>query len=98
MVFQHHHGNPYLFQNQLIFQYQKYYITFNFIIRFHKLKCTGKEIIKVTAWGPRHNNVPRLVALISQEMGKEFLMIWNLANISGSNMTLMRGMCEMVVQ
>ena len=39
------------------------YITFNLIIRFHQLKCPGKEIIKATTWGPRHNNLPRLVAL-----------------------------------
>ena len=34
------------------------YITFNFIIRFHELKCPGKEIIKTTTRGPRHNNLP----------------------------------------
>ena len=29
----------------------------------------GKEIIKVTTWGPKHNNLPRLVALISNKNG-----------------------------
>ena len=29
---------------------------YNLIIRFHELKCPGKEIIKATTWGPRHNN------------------------------------------
>ncbi len=33
------------------------------MIRFHELKCPGKEIIKGTTWGTRHNNLPRLVAL-----------------------------------
>ncbi len=33
-------------------------------IRFHELKCPGIEIIKQPSWGPIHNNLPRLVALI----------------------------------
>ena len=34
-------------------------------IRFHKLKCSGKEIIKATTQGPRHNILPPVVALSS---------------------------------
>ncbi len=30
------------------------YFTFNFIIRFHELKCPGKKIFKATTWGPRN--------------------------------------------
>ena len=41
----------------------KVYITFNLIIRFYELKCPGKEIIKAIPRGPRHNNLPPLVAL-----------------------------------
>ncbi len=44
------------------------YITFNLIIRFHELKCPGKEIIKATTWGTRHNNLPRLVALSKRSL------------------------------
>ena len=31
--------------------------------RDSELKCPGKEIIKATTWGPRHNILPWLVAL-----------------------------------
>ena len=43
------------------------YIIFNFTIRFHQLRCPGNEIIKATTWGPRHNNLPRMVALIRMD-------------------------------
>ena len=39
------------------------YITFNLIIRFHELKCLGKEIIEATPRDPRHNILPPVVAL-----------------------------------
>ena len=47
--------------------------TFNLIIRLDELKGPGKEIIKATNWGPRHNSLLRLVAFrVPQGGGTKF--------------------------
>ena len=38
-------------------------VDISILIILHELKCPIKEIIKATTWGPRHSNLPQLVAL-----------------------------------